>query len=142
MLPKRLVLTMNLLRRIWKKKQGQALVEMALILPILLMLMFGCIEFGRIFGAYLLVNNLARDGVRYGVVGHTDSEIADVVLNNRLWLDPAHLTINISPSYESRNKGEALEVIVDYRVDLVAPFIAQVLPNPVPVSGMCVMRVE
>lgn len=133
---------MQFLRGLWRRKQGQALVEMALILPILIMLMFGCMEFGRIFGAYLLVNNLARDGVRYGVVGHTDSEINDVVTNNRLWLDLDKMMIGVSPAYDARTKGEALEVTVDYKVELIAPFIAQVLPNPVVVSGMCVMRIE
>lgn len=133
---------MKLLHKLLKRKQGQALVEMALILPILLMLIFGCIEFGRIFGAYLLVNNLARDGVRYGVVGYNDSEIRNVVMQNRMWLKQEQLTVNISPSFDDRVKGEALTVSVDYAVNLVAPFIGEVVPNPVPVSGQCIMRVE
>jgi len=48
---------------------GQAITEFALILPILLLLIFGIIEFARLFQAYLVVDNAARFGVRYAVTG-------------------------------------------------------------------------
>ena len=36
---------------IFRRKEGQAMVEMALVLPLLLLLFMGIVEFGRILGA-------------------------------------------------------------------------------------------
>ena len=51
------------------KRRGQAFVEFALILPLLLVLLFGIIEFACIFQAWMLISNSARYGVRYAVTG-------------------------------------------------------------------------
>ena len=52
-----------------KSLSAQGMVEFALVLPLLLMLIFGIIEFGRIFQAWLSVQNSARFAVRYAVTG-------------------------------------------------------------------------
>ncbi|MCC6957615.1 MAG: hypothetical protein B6D39_00620 [Anaerolineae bacterium UTCFX2] len=51
------------------KITGQAMVEFALALPILLLMLFGIIEFGRLLQAWLTVQNSARFGLRYLVTG-------------------------------------------------------------------------
>lgn len=51
------------------RRPGQGLVEFALVMPILLMLLFGVIEFGRLFAAWLSIQNGARFGVRYAITG-------------------------------------------------------------------------
>ncbi|HRE28186.1 MAG TPA: pilus assembly protein, partial [Anaerolineales bacterium] len=51
------------------KIKGQGLLEFALITPLLLALIFGIIEFSRIFAAWLAVQNAARYGVRYAITG-------------------------------------------------------------------------
>lgn len=131
-------------RGLFKSQQGQALVELALVLPILLMLLFGIIEFGRIYGAYMVISNLSREGARYGVVGHDDSQIQYFIISQRAWLDESKLTegVSISPPYAERDKGGSLGVTIDYPVDLLMPIIADILPNPVNLSVQCFMRVE
>lgn len=133
---------MRCLNKLIKEKGGQALVEMALILPLLLLLFMGIFEFGRIFGAHLLISNLAREGVRYGVVGHNDSEIQNIILNRHAWLDQDLIDVNIVPVFEERVRGSSLEVEIEYPLTLMAPLIADILPNPVPLSANCLMRVE
>lgn len=51
------------------KTPGQALLEFALALPVLLLLLFGIIEFGRLLQAWMAVQNGARFGLRYAVTG-------------------------------------------------------------------------
>jgi hypothetical protein len=46
--------------------------EFALVLPVVLLLIFGIIEFARAFQAYLVIVNAARFGVRYAVTGEFD----------------------------------------------------------------------
>jgi Flp pilus assembly protein TadG len=45
-----------------------AMVEAVIVLPILLMLMFGIIEFGLAFGRWQVLSNAAREGARRAVV--------------------------------------------------------------------------
>src|SRR5512140_2513143 len=60
-----------------KKDQGfraQAIVEFAIVLPILLMLLIGLFEFGRMVFVYSAVTNASREAVRYAsAIGFSDS---------------------------------------------------------------------
>ena len=49
-----------------KKEKAQGMVEFALTLPILLMLFFGIIEFGRLLFFYSAVVTATREAARYG----------------------------------------------------------------------------
>jgi Flp pilus assembly protein TadG len=50
-------------------ERGQDLVEYALILPFLLLLLFGIVEFALIVFSYNTIVDAARQGARYGVIG-------------------------------------------------------------------------
>jgi Flp pilus assembly protein TadG len=64
----------------WSRRQdGQALVELALVLPILLILVLGVFEFGRAWNRYQVITDAAREGARVCVVGSQQSWPADTV---------------------------------------------------------------
>jgi len=50
------------------RSAGQALVEFAIIAPVLFLLFVGIIEAGRLVYYYHMVNNAAREGARYAIV--------------------------------------------------------------------------
>lgn len=52
---------------------GQELVEIALLIPLLLLIAFGVLDMGRVFHAAITMNNAAREGARYGSFNPTDS---------------------------------------------------------------------
>ena len=52
------------------QKKAQSMVEFALILPILLLLIFGILEYGRLFFAWISIENAARVGARYASTGN------------------------------------------------------------------------
>ena len=52
-------------------REGQALAEFALILPVLFLLIAGIIEFGRAWNIKQAVTDAAREGARYAVVQNT-----------------------------------------------------------------------
>jgi len=58
-----------------KGERGQGLVEMALILPFLLVLVIGIVELGIALNRQLTVVNAAREGARFGATGATPSDI-------------------------------------------------------------------
>src|SRR5258708_11445277 len=53
-------------RRFHRRNQGQSLVEFALILPILLTIVAGAVDMGRLFFAYVTIENAAREAAFYG----------------------------------------------------------------------------
>lgn len=51
-----------------RRPRGQALVEFALVAPLLFLLIIGIIEIGRLVFYYHLINQAAREGGRYAIV--------------------------------------------------------------------------
>lgn len=64
-----------------RREDGAAAVEFALILPVLLVVVFGIISFGIIFAQELSLGNGARQGARYGVVA--DRNCAEIAAEAR-----------------------------------------------------------
>lgn len=129
----------------WKlrrEQKGQALVEMALVIPLFFILLFGVIEMGRIGYAYITVSNAARAGARLATTGGTDQEIRAAVFEAAPSLNPSELTIQITPNESSRQSGQGVTVEVTYPVELVIPIISNVIPNPIVVSSTLSMRLE
>lgn len=125
-----------------KSQKGQAIVEMALVLPILLLIVFGIMEFGRVFNAYLVITNASREGARQGVVGGTDTQITDSVKAAAGTLDLSKLTVTINPTATSRVRGAQLTVQVGYSVKIYTPIISNIIGDPFPINAQTVMRVE
>ena len=128
--------------RLRKGEHGQALVEMALVLPLFFLLLFGVIEMGRVGYAYITVSNAAREGGRMAAVGVLDEEIEKSLKNSAVSLNPMILTITITPSFALRHSGQPVTVKVTYPVQLIIPIINNVITNPVVVSASNIMRIE
>jgi len=57
-------------KRFWQGAgRSQGVVEFALAAPILLMILFAIIDFSLLFSAWLLIQNISRQAVRYAVTG-------------------------------------------------------------------------
>ena len=50
------------------RRRGQALVEFALVAPLFIVVLLAAIEVGRYIYHYEMLNNAAREGVRYAIV--------------------------------------------------------------------------
>ena len=59
--------------------RGAALVELALVLPLLLLIMVGTIDFGRAFRTAMVVTNAARAGAQYGSQYYSATDTAGMV---------------------------------------------------------------
>lgn len=67
------------LRR-WRDR-GAAAVEFALVVPVLILLIFGSIEFGLAIQARTQVGNAAREGVRVASLGGSVADVQTSALN-------------------------------------------------------------
>ncbi len=64
------------------RRKGAAVIEFAVIAPLLFLLIFGMIEFGRAMMSLEIMTNAAREGARHGVLnGSTNSSVIAVVKN-------------------------------------------------------------
>lgn len=57
-----------------RRQGGSAVVEMALVAPIVLLLMFAILEFSIIFFTTMSMQYAVREGTRYGITGRTDQD--------------------------------------------------------------------
>ena len=137
-----------------KKEKGQALVELAFVLPILLLLVFGVIEFGSIYHTQLALDHASREAARIGAVRVAsgdfdfDAEVTGLIQDRASYLDDDHLHVSVSPeSTNERVTGADLEVLVEYEKSLMTPIMSRVLsnsdnPGHIQLSARTVMRIE
>jgi Flp pilus assembly protein TadG len=69
-----------------RRPRGQAIVEFALILPILLLILMGVFDFGRAIVAYNTVSEAARNGARVAIVNQTSADICLVAASRAVTL--------------------------------------------------------
>ena len=81
---------------------GQTLVELAVALPILLMVMLGTVNLGLLMSSQLILTQAAWEGARAGATlgdpDHGDAEIIAAVQQAASGLDTSRLAIEIQPS--------------------------------------------
>lgn len=92
--------------------------EFALILPILVLLLFGVIQFGIVFNHYLTVTDAARAGARKGAVsmygdGSPAAAAEQAARDSADNLDDGELDVDVfaNPAWE---KGSDISVTVSY----------------------------
>jgi Flp pilus assembly protein TadG len=131
-------------RRFLKKQRGQSLVEFALVLPIIILIIFGILEFGRIFSSYIVITHAAREGARIGAVGKPDDVIIDRI-RQAAPLPQAGTNLHITrlePNQSARAPGLPLTVEVAYDLHLFTPIFSDLLPNPITLKSQVTMRLE
>jgi Flp pilus assembly protein TadG len=77
-------------RRLWRAESGAELIELAIALPILLLVTAGIVDMGILFQHYEVVTNAAREGARVGVLA--DFTVAQVQNRARDYLMASGLT--------------------------------------------------
>ena len=130
------------------EQKGAAAVEFAIILPLLVMLLFGIIEFGIILYDKAMITNASREGARAGIVFSDpiipDSDIKKVVTDycGSYMITFGEDSIDNDDIDITRLDGN-LTVNVTYTYDfLVLPnFVAGIVGN-ITLSAVTTMRME
>lgn len=122
--------------------RGQAVVETALILPIIILILMGIIDFGLLFNNYLIIANASREGARKAAVGDGDISIVSTISNMTTTVDASKMSTTIYPAQLLRKKGDEVTVTIVYDNTLITPVISAIIPNPVRLTARTVMRME
>ncbi|MBM7660299.1 Flp pilus assembly protein TadG [Bacillus mesophilus] len=126
----------------FKDQRGQSLVEMALLLPVLLLLLVGIIDFGRVLYSYSHLHLATQETVRLAGLGKTDQEITQFAKGYIQIGDAANLQVAISPNDQNRSSGEYVSVTLQYPIELITPLLSEVIPNPFQLQADSTIRVE
>jgi Flp pilus assembly protein TadG len=115
---------MEALRKAMRAKagdRGSELIELAIVLPILLVVFAAIVDFGFLFQRYEVITNAAREGARIGVLpGYSTADVTDRVED---YLDAAGLNsaaATITPSFSDEEIGTTgkfitvINVLVEY----------------------------
>jgi len=101
------------------KERGAALVEFAIVLPVLLLLVFGIIEFGRAHNTQLTLTHAVREGVRTYAITQDQTQGEDVARLAATTLDPAQMTITVTPCVID----EPTTMTITYPFQFFIPFL-------------------
>jgi Flp pilus assembly protein TadG len=129
-------------------ERGVAAAEFALVLPALLLILFGAIEFGMMMYGREVVTNAAREGARAGIVLVTPKPTAgeiEAIATTYLTgtgISPSAVTITVAGAGGAR--PTSLTVTATYNYPWLIPYIPTVLnlPSPLPITMTTAMRHE
>lgn len=125
-----------------RKKNGQAMVEIAIILPIFLLLLCAVVDFGRILYASIHLNMITQEAVRMGGLGKNDYEMVGFVNDNVDLPEEDTIIVDISPNGLTRKSGDYVTLKITYKINYITPIIGAFIPSPFEVITQSTIRVE
>ncbi|MHB8841737.1 MAG: TadE/TadG family type IV pilus assembly protein [Candidatus Aquicultor sp.] len=117
-----------------KNERGASSVEFAIILPVLILILFGILEFGLTYRDYLAITHAAREGARMAAVG----EYSEAEIRQRAYpVSPSSISIGYPGG--GAEHGEPVEVQVTLDRPLNIPLFDV---KTVHLSSKARMRIE
>jgi uncharacterized protein (UPF0333 family) len=131
------------------KSKGSVLLEVALILPLLLIILSGIIEFGFILGAKIAVNSAAYEAARAATINDNIEKSALEAISSYPgatlpgWNFEERLSATIES--EGNEPGDKIRILVNYDVPIIFPIISSFLNidrSGFKITGISVMSIE
>lgn len=99
------------------RDRGAVAVEFALLLPLLLVLLFGIIAFGFVLSAKIQAEHAAREAARLAAVGVADCDSWKSAVQNRLGQAPEALTMSVGGT---QKPGDTITISFTYKTNSAA----------------------
>lgn len=133
-----------------KKENGQAMVEFALILPILIIVVGGIIDFGWIFHNQLQANNASRELARYFAIHYEYESMtlasAQVRADNIKDGYIAATITNRSATVSVDGTEDRVTIAVNGNVQILTPILGIIIDSDkdgkFPITANSTMRIE
>jgi hypothetical protein len=114
-------------------------VELALVLPLALVVGLALLQVGLVAKDALIVAGAAREGAREASVTTDEARIREAVLRGGGGLAADRTKVVVE---RSGGVGDPVTVLVRYRAVLVVPFVDWLFPEEILVSAAATMRQE
>jgi Flp pilus assembly protein TadG len=125
--------------RLLQRTEGATAVEFAIVLPVLLLILLGIIDFGNLYYQLHNVNEASRAGARYASV---DANLASIPTDVSTFVTTNYgnqLTVNTTPSPLTSNGTVTVTVTTSVKALIVGVFFTS---NPYTLMGKCTMQLE
>ncbi len=103
-----------------QSERGAAAVEMAFVLPILLALVMGIIEFGHAYNTQISLTNAAREGVRVMAITHDPNDATNAALSAAVSVNDLTATSVTVP--DDCTGGEQVTLTINYSLETITGF--------------------
>ncbi|HJW84887.1 MAG TPA: TadE family protein [Anaerolineae bacterium] len=138
------ILSRRSLRKPAPTERGQSLVEFALMLPVLLTMLMGTLDIGRMYFAYIAIQNAAGEGALYAAIHPNCARASDgpqcADPNNAEFraihespggaVDWTRVTIEVEPADRSGlREGDPITIQVRYQYDILTPVISPLVTD-------------
>lgn len=136
---------MKMVSKFGKNQNGQSAVEFALILPILILLILGMIEYGWLLNAKITLTSAAREGARAAAVAVVDKEAKALIAINNSISGTSGIKPITSIDWDYDEDNDDLVDIHNVIINIsgkVKPIIGLYVSDPVIVEATAIMRLE
>lgn len=119
-----------------RRERGAAAVEMAIVLPLLLLVLGGILEFGRALFIQNMATNAAREGARMRALGYTTAEATTRVNSAMIGMGATsftiqyHLVQGAAGTTSSNANCPTTPLITDRQRVTVSPSFSFIFPIP------------
>jgi len=116
-----------LLRRALGSERGQSMAELAIFLPLLLLILSGVLDFGRVIHSYVVVVNAAREAAVAGAAAQMTNQQLETLMNDELARGGVN---NGTPSFTIAyaNRGTPAKQVISIDLTYEVPLLILVLP--------------
>ncbi|MBV1852177.1 TadE/TadG family type IV pilus assembly protein [Catellatospora tritici] len=101
-----------------RRDRGAAAAELAMVLPLLMLILFGIIDFGLLLKAQISVTEAAREGARAATI---DTTRPNAAADRVALVDPAYKAVVTAACGSSPTAGSNATVVVTYTHKWVTP---------------------
>jgi Flp pilus assembly protein TadG len=125
------------------RDRGASAVEFALVLPILLLLVIGILEFGRAYHVQTTLSNAARDGVRVMALQDSAAAAKTRVAKSAptLGITTDMITVEVDPSSACSGAGSVPNSTASVTVEYPLALLSGILPiDDLTLTGKGTMR--
>lgn len=131
--------------KLFKNEEGQSLVEFALVLPILMLILLGIIEFGWLFNAKITMTSAAREGARVYAIKGNEADFCVLVMEavtdatGNLLVSDLSAICNPITSLDGDSSVKMAKVTV---TGSIKPLVGFIVREDVEMTATAEMRVE
>jgi Flp pilus assembly protein TadG len=101
--------------------------------------LFGIIDFGRIFHAYLTIDHAGREAARTASIGKDTTTVKNTAVSDASSIGLTAGQVVITP--ETRSSGTNVTITITYPINFLTPVIGNII-GPLTLKNTTVMRVE
>lgn len=130
------------MRKLIRSEIGQSIVETAIVLPVVLFLLMAIVDAGRVFHAWLIVTNAAREGARAASAQQDWATVqARIESASGTWTCGVELTCTDNGNIQGAS-GDPVEITVTRDVALLTPVMSALWGGTVTLTGDATMQLE